>query len=74
MQKEKFPVEVFTGGDMKSACILYGINASNSHQPCIYCKWNKTAILDYDAEWPITRTIQVSIVLPMAQIFQVQAL
>jgi hypothetical protein len=58
MQREKFPVEIFAGGDMKSACILYGINASNSHQPCIYCKWNKTAILDYDAEWPITRTIQ----------------
>ena len=38
---KNFKIEKFIGGDLKFLALIYGINAANSNQPCIWCSWNK---------------------------------
>ncbi len=36
-----FEIQYFWGGDLKNLALIYGINAANSEQPCLWCKINK---------------------------------
>ena len=47
-----YPVEHFSGGDMKSLALLYGINSANSNQPCVWCQWVRTSKFDANQTWP----------------------
>jgi hypothetical protein len=52
-----YPVEHFSGGDMKSLALLYGINSANSIQPCVWCQWVRTSKFDINQTWP-NRTLE----------------
>jgi hypothetical protein len=48
-----YEIDFFTGGDMKAALHLYGLNGPNSHHPCVYCKWKKNDIVRTTSERPL---------------------
>ena len=47
---EMFKIETFMGGDLKILAIIYGINAANANIPCIWCKFDKTKLVNVDID------------------------
>ena len=46
------------GGDMKFLSIIYGLNASNSNQPSIWCKINIKETLNIECDCRIDRSLE----------------
>lgn len=58
INNQAYPITKLLGGDMKMLQILYGINASNSTQPCVWCEFDVTVdSLNYQMNYPISRTV-----------------
>ena len=52
----QYEVEKYFGGDMKFLAIIYGINAANSHFPCLWCEeFNSQKKVDSNEHFKITR-------------------
>ena len=54
--KEYF-IKYMMAGDMKFLSLIYGLNAANSNQPCIWCKVNLKESLDIECNCTIDRSL-----------------
>jgi hypothetical protein len=55
-----FDVEWFLAADYKMLAILYGLNAANSHQACVWCTCDLYKLPNKDSRFPINRTLKNS--------------
>ena len=53
---KKYKIKFMVGGDMKMLAYLFGINAANSHYPCIWCNFCILNLLSENDEFHISRT------------------
>ena len=54
IDSQQFKINWMQGGDLKWLAHMNGINAANSHKPCIWCTWNNQERLNLDANWAIS--------------------
>jgi hypothetical protein len=48
IESKTYSLEKYFGGDLKMLAIIYGINAANSDQPCIWCTFSKKKFNNVD--------------------------
>ncbi len=53
IEEREFKIKWEQGGDLKWLANCNGINAANSHKPCVWCTWDSSKPLDIAARWPI---------------------